>query len=100
MRKPARVRLIVWFATLVTLGSGLLNLYSVMGPSLPERRRLLHDVFPVEFLHLSRSLTLVLGFALVVIALNIHRRKRRALQLALVIALFSVVFQLTKGLDY
>jgi phosphatidylglycerol lysyltransferase len=93
-------RLIVWLATLVTLGSGLLNIYSVLGRNLPERNRILRDIFPLEFLHLTRSLTLVIGFSLVVIALNIFKRKRRAWQLAVSFSMLSALFHLMKGLDY
>jgi lysylphosphatidylglycerol synthetase-like protein (DUF2156 family) len=49
--------------TLVTFGSGVLNLYSVIGPSLPERMMILKEIFPLEFLHLSRFLTVLIGFA-------------------------------------
>ncbi len=38
---------LVWVATAVTLGSGLLNLLSVIGPGLRERI-LLREVFPLE----------------------------------------------------
>ncbi len=100
MKLRKRIRFVVLFSTLVTLGSGLLNIYSVMGRNLPERNRILRDIFPLEFLHLTRSLTLVIGFALVVIALNIYKRKKRAWQLAFAFAVLSVFFHLAKGLDY
>ncbi len=66
-------RIPVVVVTLLTLGSGLLNVYSVVGRSLPERVELLRRVFPLEFVHLSRSITLLTGFALVVASLNIYR---------------------------
>jgi phosphatidylglycerol lysyltransferase len=93
-----------WLAGLVaavTLGSGLTNLFSVMGdPLLPERRRILREFFPMDFLRLSRSFTVLLGLALVVSSINIYRRKRRAWLVVLLLAGFSVLFHLTKGLDY
>ena len=92
--------LIVTGVALLTLGSGLLNLYSVMGRSLPERLSTLLRVFPLEFAHLSRSATLLIGFALVIVSLNIYRRKKLAWWSALALAGFSVVFHLTKGVDY
>ncbi len=90
----------VWTVALVTLGSGVINLYSAMGRSLPERHRLLREVFPLEFLHLSRSLTLLMGFALIISSINIYKRKKRAFQIVLLLSCASVVFHLTKGLDY
>ena len=91
---------LVWLAGLVTLGSGLLNLYSVISRSLPERRALLRQFFPLEFLHLSRFVTLLIGFGLVISSINILKRKQRAFQIVFLLAVFSVVFHLTKGLDY
>jgi phosphatidylglycerol lysyltransferase len=91
----------IWIVFGVTLGSGLVNLYSVMDdPLLPERARILREFFPLEFLHLSRSITLLVGFALVISSINIYKRKQRAWRLVLVLAGFSVLFHLTKGLDY
>jgi phosphatidylglycerol lysyltransferase len=98
MTSDRRVPIVV--VTILTLGSGLLNLYSVIGPSLPERVELLRRIFPLEFVHLSRSATLLTGFALVVASFNIYRRKRLAFWLVATTSAFSVVFHLFKGLDY
>jgi hypothetical protein len=57
---------IVTAIALVTLGSGILNLYSLTHPAASERLAMLFRVFPLEFVTLSRFLLLVLGFALVV----------------------------------
>ncbi len=77
-----------------------MNVYAVIGPSLPERSGLLREVFPLEFIHLSRFLTLLIGLALVISSANIYKRKKRAFQIVLVLASLSVLFHLTKGLDY
>jgi phosphatidylglycerol lysyltransferase len=95
-----RKNLPVLVTSLVTLGSGLLNLFSVMNPAIPERREILREIFPLQFLHVSRSMTLLIGFALIIISINLMRRKKRALHLALLLSIFGVVFQLVKGLDY
>jgi phosphatidylglycerol lysyltransferase len=84
----------------MTLGSGIVNIISVAGRDLSQRLALLREVFPLEFLHLSRFLSLLVGFALVVSSLNIFKRKKRALALVLLLSALSVVFHLTKGLDY
>ncbi|MCX6639515.1 MAG: phosphatidylglycerol lysyltransferase domain-containing protein [bacterium] len=95
-RRPALVLLIA----MITLGSGLVNLFSLIGPSLPSRMEILQDVFPMEFIRLSKFLILISGFALVISALNIFKQKRRAFLFVLLIACLSIVFHLTKGLDY
>ena len=48
-----------------------MNLYSVMGPSIPERRGILHQIFPLEFIHASRHAALLVGFALIVTSVNL-----------------------------
>ena len=93
-------RIPVIAVTLLTLGSGLLNVYSVVGRSLLERVELLRTVFSLEFVHLSRSITLLTGFTLVVASFNIYRRKRLAFWVVAAAASVSVVFHLAKGLDY
>lgn len=84
----------------VVLGSGVVNLFSVIGPSLAERAVIIEDLFPLQFVHLSRFLTLLIGFSLVISSINIYKRKRRALFVVFFLAIFSVVFHMTKGLDY
>ncbi|HSQ79340.1 MAG TPA: phosphatidylglycerol lysyltransferase domain-containing protein [Candidatus Bathyarchaeia archaeon] len=84
----------------VTLGSGIVNIVSAAGRSLPARITALREVFPLEFLHISRFLSLLIGFALAVTSINIFKRKKRAYGLVMALSALSVVFHLTKGLDY
>ncbi|HMA52823.1 MAG TPA: phosphatidylglycerol lysyltransferase domain-containing protein [Acidobacteriota bacterium] len=84
----------------ITLGSGIVNIVSAAGRSLPGRIPVLTELFPMRFLHLSRSLTVLVGFALAVSSVNIFKRKKRAYGVVMVLAGLSVVFHLTKGLDY
>ena len=80
--------------------SGVITLFSVISPGLPERREILLRVVPMEFLHLSRFLSLLIGFGLVVSSINIYKRKIRAMYVVSALATLSVVFHLTKALDY
>lgn len=93
-------RFLLWLVALSTAGSGVLNIRSVLGDGLTARTRLLEKVFPLEFQNFSRSVTLLIGFALVVSAVNVYRRKRRAFLLVVALSALSVVFHLTKGFDY
>ncbi len=90
--------LVALFLAAITLGSGMLNLLSVMGG--PSHPRWLAEIFPIEFIRLSRTLTILIGFALIVSSLNIYRRKRRAWGVVLVLSCSSIIFHLTRGLDY
>lgn len=98
-RVPAR-QLIVAATAVATFANGALDLYSLIHPAMPARLAFLYTVLPIEFVRLSRFTTLVVGFALVIASLNIYKRKRRALQAVLVLASLSIVFQLTKGIDF
>lgn len=93
-------RLAVRVVGFVTLGSGVVNIVSAAGRSLPSRMTALREVFPLEFLHLSRYLSLLIGFALAVSSVNILKRKKRAYVLVMSLSALSVLFHLTKGLDY
>jgi phosphatidylglycerol lysyltransferase len=88
------------FLSLVVLGSGLVNLFSVVSPALPERSAILHEIFPLVFIHLSRFLTLLTGFTLVILSVNIYKRKKRAFQITMLLSFLSIIFYLIKGLDY
>jgi phosphatidylglycerol lysyltransferase len=85
---------------MVVLGSGLLNIFSVAGRALPERAAILREIFPLVFIHLSRFITMLTGFALVILSINIYKRKRRAFQITLLLSILSIFFYLTKGLNY
>jgi phosphatidylglycerol lysyltransferase len=78
----------------VTLGSGILNLISVVGSA--SQPKLLTAIFPLEFSQLSRTLAILIGFALIVSSLNIYRRKKRAWATVLTLSAFSFIFHLTR----
>jgi phosphatidylglycerol lysyltransferase len=86
--------------SLGVLGSGLTNLYSVAGRALPTRAAILHEVFPLVFIHASKFFSMLTGFALVILSLNIYKRKKRAFQSTLLLSILSIFFYLIKGLDY
>jgi phosphatidylglycerol lysyltransferase len=90
--------LIAMLLAAVTFGSGILNLISVVGGA--SQPKLLAAVFPLEFSRLSRTLTILIGFALIVSSLNIYKRKKRAWAVVLALSSFSAIFHLTRELNY
>ena len=96
--RGAAQRWLVRVVALGTLGSGLFDLYSLVKPSAHLHTRLLLEVFPIEFIHLSRFLTLFLGFSLAVSSINLLRRKRRAWQMVMILSVISVALHSTKGI--
>ncbi len=97
---PSIQLILVRLVFLVTLGSGLFNLYSVAARHFPQRLEILQNIFPLEFIHFSRFIVLLIGLALVISSINIYKRKRRAYQSVLALSVLSIVFHMTRGLHY
>src|SRR5262245_20858378 len=85
---------LVPLVALITFASGVANLYFALNPLRPARRRMLGAVLPLEFFRFPRSFILLIGFALVISAINVCKRKRRAFQFALALSTLSVVTHL------
>jgi phosphatidylglycerol lysyltransferase len=86
------------FLAAITLGSGILNLISVLGGA--SQPKMLAAVFPLEFSRLSRTLTILVGFALMASSLNIYKRKKRAWAVVLALSSLSTILHLARELNY
>lgn len=95
-----RTRLGLWTATLVTALAGVVNLLSAVTPSLRERVELVRDVFPFEIRASAHLFAAISGFFLLVLAVNLLRRKRVAWLVAVGLLTVSILSNLIKGLDY
>ena len=87
-------------ASLLTVFMGIINLISAVRPALYERLILIEEILPLEVRHGSRITSALAGFALILLAANLWRRKRTAWILTLSVLGVSVVAHLMKGLDY
>lgn len=88
-------------ASLLVAGSGILNLLSLMGGPLPTEQPVwLRGLFPLDFVGISRTLTLLAGFALILAAIHLWAHKRRAWLASIALAAGSIVFHITKGPDF
>ena len=93
----------VWdvrLAAIFTGLMGLINVFSAITPSLAYRLRMLERYSPLEVRQGSRLTASLAGFALLLLAANLWRRKRIAWLFTVVILLVSAVSHLIKGLDY
>lgn len=79
---------------------GLVNIFSVAQPPLPHRIAKILQLFPLRLVETLHVMTLLIGLALLIIAINLCRRKRNAYQLALFLSLASVALHLVKAIDY
>jgi phosphatidylglycerol lysyltransferase len=88
-----------FIAILVGL-AGVMSLISAMLPGAYDRLVLLREFVPLEVRSVSRILTLLSGFILIILAQNLWARKRRAWWLAIAILGLSFVTHLTKAFDF
>jgi len=92
-----------WSAPVIAIGTalmGVVNLLSGIFPSLPERVSELRQVLPLEVRHGGHLTSVLAGFALLMLSLNLGRRKQVAWGMTVAVLLVSIVTHLIKGLDY
>lgn len=90
----------VRIAAILTAIMGAVNVLSAVTPSLTSRLALLRAILPLEVRRGSRLAAALAGFALILLASNLWRRKRVAWLLTLIVLAISIVSHLLKGLDY
>ena len=91
---------IVKSISLLTAAMGIVNVMSAVTPSLADRLKLLKEYSPLG-VHNGGHLTAALsGFALLLLAISLWRRKRIAWILTVTILAISIPTHLLKGLDY
>lgn len=79
---------------------GLMNIVSALYPAVPSRMEILRDLLPLSVLRLSDTATVLTGFALILLADGLRKRRARAMQVTVALLITSVVLNLAKGLDF
>ncbi|HEX2952731.1 MAG TPA: flippase-like domain-containing protein [Bacillota bacterium] len=79
---------------------GMVNIISAIRPALPERLAILAQFSPLEVRHGSYLAATLAGFALIILASRLWRRKRTAWGVTLFVLIISIISHLLKGLDY
>jgi phosphatidylglycerol lysyltransferase len=85
---------------LLTASMGIVNLLSATMPALPERIAILRQISPMEVRHGSHLTSVLAGFALLVLSINLWRRKQVAWGMTVIILIISIITHIFKGLDY
>jgi phosphatidylglycerol lysyltransferase len=85
---------------ILTAVMGLVNVISAVTPSLAARVQIIEKYSPLEVRHGSHLTAAVAGFALLLLAGSLWRRKRVAWLLTLIVLCISMASHLLKGLDY
>ncbi len=87
-------------AALLTGIMGIVNILSGLTPAVTERMRVLELWSPLAVRHGSRLAATLAGFALLLLAGNLWRRKRVAWFLTIQLLIISIISHFLKGLDY
>jgi phosphatidylglycerol lysyltransferase len=93
----------IWGVRLVAILTalmGFVNLFSAILPALKSRLALIEHSIPLEVRHGSRLASALAGFALLLLANSLWRRKRLGWLLTIIILSVSIATHLVKGLDY
>jgi len=88
------------FAAVAAAVVGLVNIASALSPSIRWRGHLLLEFEPVEAIRLFHALAFPAGVALLLVAPYLAKRRRRALQTAVVLMIALGLFDLLKGFDF
>ena len=87
-------------AAALTTAMGFVNLLSGVTPSEPVRVRQISSWFPLFLRHGGHLAAALAGFALLLLAVNLARRKRAAWLLTEAVLVISVASHVVKGLDF
>ncbi|WP_312900081.1 phosphatidylglycerol lysyltransferase domain-containing protein [Chryseobacterium taichungense] len=79
---------------------GVINILSVITPALANRLNLVKNYLSLDFIHLSKMLTLMAGVLLLVTSANLFKGTKRAWYFAVILSITSIVFNIAKALDY
>ena len=79
---------------------GIINILSVITPALTDRLHILKGYLPWELIHISKMITLISGVLLLVTSANLFRGYKRAWYFAVALTIVSIIFNLSKALDY
>jgi phosphatidylglycerol lysyltransferase len=90
----------VRFAAILVAIMGVINVISAVTPSLADRLKLLEQYSPLEVQRGGHLTAVLAGFALLLLARGLWRRKHIAWFVALVVLGLSIVSHMVKGLDY
>ena len=100
LRRFSRAEPLPLLAAVGVAAVAVVNLLSALTPNIRWRGHLLLNVEPLAALHVFHALAIPASIALFVSAYYLYRRRRRALQLAVVLLAALGTFNLFKGLDF
>lgn len=94
-----RIRIGLWTASLLTATAGIVNLLSAIPHSLPSQVKLLKPFLPFEYRAGAHLFAALIGFFLLLLSVNLLRRKQTAWWVTIALLTVSILSHLIKGLN-
>jgi len=88
------------FPALLAFSLGIVNILSAITPPMHQRLRLLKHYLPLEAIHASTLMVMLMGVALIITSAFLLKGLRNAWIITLVLSLISLIGNITKALDY
>lgn len=85
---------------LLLLGLGLINIISVLTPSLGYRVKLLKTFLPVDTIAVSNYLVFIAGLLLIITSTFLFKGLKNAWRFSILLCVLSLVGNITKAIDY
>ncbi len=85
---------------LLLFSLGIINIISVLTPSLNYRIKLLHEFIPMDTINASNYLVFILGLFLIVTSTFLFRGLKNAWNFAILLCTLSFIGNITKAIDY
>jgi phosphatidylglycerol lysyltransferase len=79
---------------------GIINILSTLTPPIRQRVSLLKEYIPMDVIHASNLMVLLMGLLLLVTATFLIKGLRNAWVIAVIVSLLSFIMHLTKALDW
>lgn len=90
---------IVWLIAGLTLTNGVTSLLRLLIVRFHHSPRLFNSMLPYGLHHWNRSLTVVFGFALIYLSINLYQRRQIAWLISVIISLLSILPRVGHGDD-
>lgn len=95
-----KTRIGIQISAILTALVGIVNVLSAVTPSLQERVEWLREIFGWEIRASGHIFAALSGFFLLILSINLWRRKRLAWLLTVILLIVSIISHLVKGFDY
>jgi phosphatidylglycerol lysyltransferase len=88
---------LVWLVAALTFANGVYSLLRMLMVRFPRQPEFIGRVLPFGIHHWNRTLTIVFGFTLIYLSLNLLQRRRMAWALVVVVLLATGLVHITRG---